>query len=82
MLETMSPGAVRLRLSEILKDRGMKQADLARKSNLSEIAISRLAGNARQIRLNTLARLCDALNVTPGELLEYNPDPEEIKESI
>ncbi len=69
------PGAVRLRLSDILKDRKMKQADLARESELSEVAISRLTGKARQIRLDTLAKLCDALEITPGDLLEYQPDP-------
>lgn len=78
MLNTMSPGAVRFRLSKILKERGIKQIELAQKAGLSENAVSDLTGEGvRQIRLDTIARICDALNITPADLLEYIPDVEE-----
>ena len=31
---------------------------------------------AKMIALETLDKLCKALNCTPGDLLEYVPDPE------
>ena len=76
MLNTM-PGAVRLRLSDILKERSLRQIDLAAKTGLSENTISDLTSNAvRQIRLDTLARICDALSLNPGDLFTYVPDSE------
>ena len=76
MLNPMT-GAVKLRLSSILKQRKLKQIDLATLTKLSENTISDLTGNAvRQIRLDTIARLCDALSIQPGDLLEYTPDSE------
>ncbi len=76
MLNPM-PGAVRLRLSEILKERGMKQMDLAVKTGLSENTISDLVSSVRQVRLDTIAKICDALDVQPGDLLEYTPEKKE-----
>ncbi len=76
MLNTM-PGAVRFRLSDILKERGMKQVDLATKAGLSENAISKMTGYGRMVRLDTLAKICDVLDVQPGDLLEYVPEKKE-----
>lgn len=73
MLNT-TPGAVRFRLSEILKSREMKQIDLAQKAGMHKQTVSRLVGGVRQIDLITIARLCDALNVGVEDLLEYIPD--------
>jgi putative transcriptional regulator len=71
----MSPGAVRLRLSDILKERSMRQIELAAKSGLSENTISDLTNNAvRQIRLDTLAKICDSLDLKPGDLFDYTKD--------
>lgn len=33
-------------------------------------------GKARAIRFSTLNNICRALNCTPGDILEYIPDPE------
>jgi putative transcriptional regulator len=74
MLNTMTTGAVRFRLSEILKERGMKQKDLAEKMGVHEQTISRLIGGVRQIDLTTLAKLCDALGVSVEDLLRYVPE--------
>jgi putative transcriptional regulator len=73
----MSPGAVRFRLSDILKERGMKQNDLAAKTGLSVNAVSKMTGYVRQVRLDTIARICDVLDVQPGDLLEYVPEKKE-----
>lgn len=76
MLDNMT-GAVRIRLSEILKERNMRQIELAKRTGLSENAISDLTANAvRQIRLDTLAKICDALDIQLSDLLDYTPDRE------
>ena len=66
MFDPMTP--VRLRLDDLRKARGMSQKELAKKAGVSENTISKLIGRPRQIRLDTIDRLCDALNVEPGEL--------------
>jgi len=76
MLNTMT-GAVRLRLSEILKERNMRQIEFAFRSGLSENTISDLTNNAvRQIRLDTLAKICDTLNIEPGDIFVYKAESE------
>lgn len=70
MLNPM-PVAVRVRLADILAERGMKQKELAEKVKLSENAVSKLVtGRPRQIRLDTIERLCESLEIMPGELFE------------
>lgn len=59
---------VRLRLDEILRERNMKQVDLAKETNLSENSISKLTGRPRQIRLDTIEKICVYLDIEPGEL--------------
>lgn len=34
-------------------------------------------GKARAVRVDTLNKLCRALNCQPGDLLEYRPGPED-----
>jgi DNA-binding Xre family transcriptional regulator len=70
----MAPGTVRLRLSKILKARGLQQKDIAAQTGLSKTAVVGLANEGlRQIRLDTIARLCDTLKIQPGDLFDYNP---------
>jgi|WetSurMetagenome_2_1015567.scaffolds.fasta_scaffold1789727_1 putative transcriptional regulator len=78
MLDTMA-GTVRLRVSEILTQRGMTAADLARKAGLNHNTALALMRNAYdRIGMETIARVCDALEVTPGELFFYEKDKEAI----
>jgi putative transcriptional regulator len=68
---------VRLRLAEVLAERGMSWYELARASGLTETQVYRLAhGNGRFKRLgdDMLDQLCAALNAQPGELLEWIPE--------
>ena len=52
--------------------RKMKLGDL---SNLVDISVQNLSvlktGKARAIRFSTLEKLCQALECTPGDLIEY-----------
>jgi transcriptional regulator with XRE-family HTH domain len=49
--------------------RGMTQEDLAHKSGLSSVQISRIERGRREIRITTLLQLLRALDVSPEELL-------------
>jgi DNA-binding Xre family transcriptional regulator len=74
MLETMNDGAVRLRLPEILAEKGWTQTELAIKTGLSKNAVSQLCRNPVGIKLETIEMLLKALGITPAELFEYKPD--------
>jgi len=66
---------IRIRLDYMLLERRIKLKDLAQKTNLAVNNLSILKTNkARAIRFSTLNALCEALNCTPGDLIEYNPD--------
>jgi transcriptional regulator with XRE-family HTH domain len=67
----MTTGAVRLRLYEIRKERGLTQVELANMSGLHQLTISRLESDPRQIELDTLRKLCDALGIELTDLLIY-----------
>ena len=69
---------INIRLDYMLLDRRMKLKDLAEVTGLAVNNLSILKTNkARAIRLSTLNQLCEALNCTPGDLIEYVPDKEE-----
>lgn len=50
--------------------RGWSQSDLADKTGLAQVQISRVETGAREIRLTTLLRLIDALDVPSAQLLD------------
>jgi transcriptional regulator with XRE-family HTH domain len=49
--------------------RGWTQEDLAHETGLATVQVSRIERGKREIRLKTLLRLLDALDVPPDELL-------------
>ena len=55
-----------------LAKRKMKLNELSRLVNISEQNLSVLkTGKARAIRFSTLEKLCQILECTPGDLIEY-----------
>lgn len=61
----------RFRLREILEQRGVSQSELSRQSGVSFATINRLCTNAtRQVSLDTLERLAQALGCEPTDFLE------------
>jgi putative transcriptional regulator len=62
------PMAIRLRLGEILKERGLTQTKFAEMSGLSQNAVSSLVNQPAQIRMETIKAVCCALNIVPNEL--------------
>jgi len=68
-------GTVRLRVPEILEQRKMNASDLAKATGLTFNTASALArGFYDRIGLDTIAKLCDGLQIEPGELFDYKPD--------
>jgi putative transcriptional regulator len=63
---------IRVRLDELLSQRGMTLTELSARVDVTVVNLSILKnGRARAIRFGTLARLCEALDCQPGELLGY-----------
>jgi putative transcriptional regulator len=67
-----------VRLDVMLALRKMRAKDLAERIGITEANLSLLrTGKVKGVRFDTLARLCEALDCTPGELLdigEAGPD--------
>jgi putative transcriptional regulator len=60
----------------MLAKRKMSVTELAERVGITIANISILKnGKAKAIKLSTLARLCEALDCQPGDLLEYRQDP-------
>ena len=49
--------------------RGWTQEDLAEKSGLATVQVSRIERGKREVRLTTFTRLVKALGIPPAELL-------------
>lgn len=69
---------IRVRLDQIMLERGMSLTELAKRIDITMANLSILKNNkAKAIRFSTLERLCEVLNCQPGDILEYvkNEDP-------
>jgi putative transcriptional regulator len=67
---------INIRLDYVLLDKRMKLTELADVAGIALNNLSVLKTNkARAIRFSTLNSICKALNCSPGDLLEYVPDP-------
>lgn len=65
---------IRVRLDELLSKRGMTLTELSARVDVTVVNLSILKnGRARAIRFSTMARLCEALQCQPGDLLGYEP---------
>jgi putative transcriptional regulator len=67
-------------LDAVLARRGMKARELAAEVGISETQLSLFrSGKVKGIRFRTLAKLCAVLECSPGELLGYDYDAEDLK---
>ena len=65
---------IRVRLDELLSERGMTLTELSAQVDVTVVNLSILKnGRARAIRFSTMARLCEVLRCQPGDLLSYEP---------
>ena len=71
---------IRVTLDEMLARRGMKARELAAEVGISETQLSLFrSSKVKGIRFRTLAKLCLVLRCTPGELLGYDPDADDLR---
>lgn len=65
---------VRFRLDQVLEERSLSQTELSRRSGVSLVTVNAIKQNrTRQVSLETLDKLCEALACEPGDLLEREP---------
>ena len=70
---------ITVNLDKMLWERHMKLSELSEK-----VGISMTNRKGRAIRFTTLNKLCRVLDCLPGDILDYQPDPEgvEMEEDI
>lgn len=69
---------IRMQLDRVLLERRMSLAELADRVGVTTANLSILkAGQARALRFTTLAALCRELDCQPGDLLTYEPGPDD-----
>jgi len=65
---------ITVQLDLMLARRKMRSRELAEKVGITEQNISLLkSGKVRGVRFETLARICEALQCQPGDLLAWEP---------
>lgn len=68
---------MRIRLGELLLDRGMSLTELADRVGITIANLSILkTGKARAVRFSTLEAICRALDCQPGDLIEFVDGPD------
>ncbi|HLE03998.1 MAG TPA: helix-turn-helix transcriptional regulator [Anaerolineales bacterium] len=71
MLNTM-PRTVRLTVAELLEKKGWSTAKFAEEAHLNyNQALNIRRGAYNRIDLDTIARICEALEIEPGELFIF-----------
>jgi putative transcriptional regulator len=66
---------IRIRLREILADRGISQRQLSLKLNMRPATISHLCSdNVDRVYLRTLEQICDALDINVDQLVVSEAD--------
>lgn len=71
-----------INIDVMLAKRKMKVGDLAKQIGITNANLSILKnGKAKAIRIETLNEICKALQCQPGDILEYQDDPEEKTEN-
>ena len=67
--------AIIVNLDVMLARRKMRSKALAARIGITEQNVSLLkSGKVRGVRFDTLAKICEALECQPGDILEYRPD--------
>ena len=61
------------KLFDLLNRRGMKKTELATKAGLTSTTLARLSKN-QTVNIEIIARICDALDCQPGDILEYQKE--------
>lgn len=75
--------AIRINLDVMMAKRKMSLMELSEKVGITQANLSILKNErAKAIRLSTLDKLCEVLQCTPGDLIEYSPAQDETGKKI
>ncbi len=67
--------AIRVNLDVMMAKRKISLGELAEKVGITQANLSILkTGKAKAIRFSTLEAICEILECTPGDILEYTKD--------
>ena len=66
------------KLAEQLNQRSMKFIDLQREMNFSPSLVAKFSNN-RNLNTDTINKVCEYLQVQPGDIMEWIPDADWIK---
>ena len=73
---------IELLIDQLLEQRGRTFYWLAKETGISHTTLWRLKkARAYGITLDTLGKICDALNCQPGDILKHVPDPKTRKKT-
>ena len=65
-------GNIVLRLDRVMLERKMTLNELAERVGIANVNLSKIKNNkVTALRFSTLAGICEALDCTPGDILEY-----------
>lgn len=74
----MASRKVRINTRNLRRKRHLTQQQVARKARLSKTTISNLeSGKQVKIELDTIGKLCEALECTPNDIFEFESNIEE-----
>ena len=74
-------GNIILRLDRVMLERKMTLNELAERVGITNVNLSKIKNNkVTALRFSTLAGICEALDCTPGDILEYQPGDEEYED--
>lgn len=64
------------KLFELMKEKGLTTYQIRKEKIVSENALTSMRAG-KSVTMDTISRLCKALNCQPGDILEYVPDETE-----
>ena len=67
------------RLLHLMIEKDISNAELMRKANISANIISKIK-NGQYMALDKVESICQAMNCTPNDILEFIDDPEKVRD--
>ena len=67
------------RLLHMMIEKDISSAELMRKANISANIISKIK-NGQYMALDKVESICQAMNCTPNDILEFIDDPEKVRD--
>lgn len=66
------------KMFDLLSRKGIKKVEFAKIAGISTTTMAKLANN-QTVQTDIIEKICKALNVQPGDIMEYIPDFKEGK---